>query len=283
MRFCRLEGDRYGLVVGEELFDITDIVRANTAAATLGDPVISSLAPIMASVERALPSLKTIGPCAAATFLSPVERPAKLVAAPVNYEAHILEAEADPQITFNQSVQRIETAGLFLKATSSLVGPGQGVAVRFPERRTDHEIELAVVIGSVCDGVSEAEALDAVAGYAIGLDMSVRGKEDRSFRKSIDTYSVLGPWLVTADEFGLPDDVAFSLHVNGELRQASTTKRLIFGVRKLIAWASSWYTLYPGDVIFTGTPDGVGPVVAGDTMRCSMDGIGAMDVAVRAR
>jgi len=111
--------------------------------------------------------------------------------------------------------------------------------------------------------------------------MSVRGKEDRSFRKSIDSYSVVGPWLVTAEEFGSPNDVSFALLVNGEPRQASSTKHLIFGVRKLIAWASSWYTLHPRGVIFTGTPEDVGLVASGDTLRCTMDNIGTMDVSVR--
>ena len=112
--------------------------------------------------------------------------------------------------------------------------------------------------------------------------MTVRGTEDRSFRKSIDTYAVLGPWLVTRDELREPDDVAFSLKVNGAVRQQSNTRHLIFKTRKLIAWASNWYTLYPGDVLMTGTPEGVGPVAPGDVMDCEMQSIGAMRVAVRA-
>jgi 2-keto-4-pentenoate hydratase/2-oxohepta-3-ene-1,7-dioic acid hydratase in catechol pathway len=112
--------------------------------------------------------------------------------------------------------------------------------------------------------------------------MTVRGTEDRSFRKSVDTYAVLGPWLVTRDEIPDPDDVGFRLTVNGEPRQESNTKMLIFHVRKLIAWASRWYALAPGDIIMTGTPEGVGPVEPGDTMECFMDGIGSMRVAVRA-
>jgi len=122
----------------------------------------------------------------------------------------------------------------------------------------------AVITGPECRDVTEDDALAYVAGYSIGLDMSVRGKEDRSFRKSIDSYSVVGPWLVTAEEFGSPNDVSFALLVNGEPRQASSTKHLIFGVRKLIAWASSWYTLHPRGVIFTGTPEDVGLVASHD-------------------
>jgi 2-keto-4-pentenoate hydratase/2-oxohepta-3-ene-1,7-dioic acid hydratase in catechol pathway len=281
VRICRLAEKRYGLVDGETIFDVSEIVAQHATPVDHGDAMIAALPRIVSNISATKSSLKTIGPVAGASFLSPVAQPGKLVAAPVNYEAHLAEAEADPQITFNQGVLRIEAAGLFLKATSSLVGPGQGVVLHFPDRRTDHEIELALVIGKEATNISEDDALSYVAGYAIGLDMSIRGKEDRSFRKSIDTYSVLGPWLVTADEFGSPDDVAFTLHVNDVKRQDSSTKRLIFGVRKLIAWASSWYTLHPGDVIYTGTPEGVGPVAPGDIMHCMMDKIGSMDVAVR--
>jgi 2-keto-4-pentenoate hydratase/2-oxohepta-3-ene-1,7-dioic acid hydratase in catechol pathway len=283
MKLCRFNENRYGLVRDGQVYDITEQVVKAVVASPLqrGDAAIANLAAIAKLVENT-----TLGAPAAsasdATFLSPVINPTKIVAAPVNYEAHIVESEADPGITFNHAVARIDKAGLFLKASSSLVGPGEGVAARFPDRRTDHEIELGLVIGRQCSAVSEAEALDYVAGYAIALDMSVRGTEDRSFRKSIDSYSVLGPWLVTPDELPEPDNVAFELRVNGETKQKSNTRHLIFKARKLIAWASQWYTLYPGDVVMTGTPEGVGPVGPGDVMDCEMEYIGTMRVTVRA-
>ena len=126
------------------------------------------------------------------------------------------------------------------------------------------------------------DALDYVAGYAIALDMVVRGSEDRSFRKSIDTYAVLGPWLVTADEIPDPDALSFELAVNGETRQKSTTALMIMDVRRQIEWASRFYTLHPGDVLMTGTCEGVGRVVPGDAMTLTFEGIGAMEVPVRA-
>jgi len=129
--------------------------------------------------------------------------------------------------------------------------------------------------------VSYENALDYVAAYSIGLDMTVRGTEERSLRKAIDSYSVLGPWLVTADEIADPDKLDFSIHVGDEERQNSNTDKLIFDCRKLIEYGSSFYTLYPGDVIMTGTPEGVGPVVPGDVMHCYCEGIGRMDVDVR--
>jgi len=282
MKLCRFDGGRYGVVREGVVYDVTRTVEAVVGSARLerGDAAIAHLDAIRERIVRE-PGTPA-GPAAETAFLAPVVNPTKIVAAPVNYEAHIVESEADPGITYNHAVARIDKAGLFLKAASSLVGPGEGVAVRFADRRTDHEIELGLVIGRTCSDVSEAQALDVVAGYAIALDMSVRGTEDRSFRKSIDSYAVLGPWLVTPDEVPDPDDVGFTLRVNGEVRQRSTTRRLILNVRTLIAWASRWYTLYPGDVLMTGTPEGVGPVGPGDVMDCEMDHVGSMRVAVRA-
>lgn len=283
MKICRYGEGRYGVVRDGAVYDITEYVQNAVVSTRLdrGDAAIASLPEIVKLVSEGAFGAAA-GPAAGMTFLSPVINPTKIVAAPVNYEAHIMESEADPGITFNHAVARIDKAGLFLKASSSLVGAGEGVAVRFPDRRTDHEIELGVVIGKQCSDVSEADALGVVAGYAIALDMSVRGTEDRSFRKSIDSYSVLGPWLVTPDELPEPDSVDFTLKVNGVVKQQSNTRKLIFKTRKLIAWASRWYTLYPGDVLMTGTPEGVGPVGPGDVMDCEMEFIGSMRVNVRA-
>jgi 2-keto-4-pentenoate hydratase/2-oxohepta-3-ene-1,7-dioic acid hydratase in catechol pathway len=176
----------------------------------------------------------------------------------------------------------IQSAGLFLKANSSLVGPGEGVAVRKPDRRTDHEVELAFVIGREARNVAKSDALSYIAGYTIGLDITIRGSEDRSFRKSPDSYSVLGPWLVTADEIPDPGALDLQVSVNGTQRQKSNTRYLILGVPELIELASSFYTLYPGDVIFTGTPEGVSPIQPGDVIEASIERIGTMTVAVRA-
>jgi 2-keto-4-pentenoate hydratase/2-oxohepta-3-ene-1,7-dioic acid hydratase in catechol pathway len=215
-------------------------------------------------------------------LLSPVANPGKIIGAPVNYQLHIDEAGRDKEISQGRPRLSIGEAGLFLKANSSLIGPGEGIALRFPDRRTDHEVELAVVIGRKGSDIPEAQALDFVAGYAIGLDMTVRGKEDRSFRKSVDGYSVVGPWLVTRDELADPDNLELSLSVNGQPRQASNTRNMIYRTAKQISWASTFYTLHPGDVIMTGTPDGVGPVQPGDVISASIPEIGTMTVAVRA-
>ena len=113
--------------------------------------------------------------------------------------------------------------GLVIAANSSLVGPSEGVAIRFPERRNEHEVELAIIFGKQGSDIPREKALDYLIGYSIGLDMTARGPEDRSFRKSIDTYSVLGPWLVTADEVGDPQALRLWLEVDGHRYQDSST------------------------------------------------------------
>src|SRR5690606_25855861 len=118
-------------------------------------------------------------------------------------------------------------------------------------------------------------------GYTIGLDMTVRGPEERSLRKSIDTYSVLGPWMVTADEIEDATQLDFWLTVNGESRQRANTRDLVLGIPELIEFASAFYTLHEGDVLFTGTPEGVGPVRPGDVIVAHFEGIGEMRVDVR--
>jgi 2-keto-4-pentenoate hydratase/2-oxohepta-3-ene-1,7-dioic acid hydratase in catechol pathway len=215
-------------------------------------------------------------------LLSPVANPSKIVAAPVNYRKHLEEVRVDETLHHGIDVKSIDTLGLFLKSASSLVGPSHGVELRFLDRRNDHEIELGVVIGKKASRVSRERALDYVAGYAIALDMTVRGTEERSMRKSIDSYSVLGPWLVTADEIPDPGALDLELRINGEVRQSSNTRNLIFDVPKLIELASSFYTLHPGDIIMTGTPDGVGRVAPGDRIEARIEMIGSMEVAVRA-
>jgi 2-keto-4-pentenoate hydratase/2-oxohepta-3-ene-1,7-dioic acid hydratase in catechol pathway len=215
-------------------------------------------------------------------LLSPVANPGKIIGAPVNYQKHLEEVLANPQLHHQAQIKPIHKAGLFLKATSSLVGPGQGIALRMLERRNDHEVELAVVMGRPARQVSSRDALAYVAGYSIGLDITIRGPEERSLRKSPDSYTVLGPSLVTADEIPEPNRLDLRIAVNGELRQSSNTRNMILGVPELIEYASSFYTLYPGDVIVTGTPEGVSPIVPGDRIEASIERVGTMTLLVRA-
>jgi 2-keto-4-pentenoate hydratase/2-oxohepta-3-ene-1,7-dioic acid hydratase in catechol pathway len=149
------------------------------------------------------------------------------------------------------------------------------------DRRNDHEVELAVVIGKTAKNVQAAQASDFIAGFCIGLDMTIRGPEERSLRKSPDSYCVLGPWLVTRDEVPEPGNLAVSIRVNGEVKQDAHTSDLILSVAQLIEWGSAFYTLHPGDVLLTGTPQGVGPVRPGDVMLASIERIGSMQVKVQ--
>jgi 2-keto-4-pentenoate hydratase/2-oxohepta-3-ene-1,7-dioic acid hydratase in catechol pathway len=284
MRLCRFDDDRLGVVTGEEVRDVTAVISRLPARRwpfPKSDPLIEALdalKPAISEEAKRAPAR----PLAGVALRSPVANPSKIVAAPVNYRRHLEEARADAQIHFQKQVDEIQEIGLFLKATSALVGPSEGVALRYLDRRNDHEVELALVIGQRADRVRAADWARYVAGYAIGLDMTIRGPEERSLRKSVDSYCVVGPWLVTADEIADPTNLTLSIAVNGEPRQKANTRDLVLGLGTLVELASSFYTLLPGDIILTGTPEGVGPVRPGDVMDAAIDGIGAMRVAVRA-
>ena len=284
MRLCRFDDDRLGVVTGNEVRDVTTLIERLPARRwpfPKGDPLIAALDALRLAIEAEAARAPT-RPLAQVKLLSPVANPSKIVAAPVNYRRHLEEARADAQIHFQKQVEEIQKIGLFLKATSALVGPSEGVALRHLDRRNDHEVELALVIGKPADRVRAADWAQYVAGYAIGLDMTIRGPEERSLRKSVDSYRVLGPWMVTADEVADPTNLTLSITVNGEPRQKANTRDLVLGLGTLVELASSFYTLLPGDIILTGTPEGVGPVRPGDVMDAAIDGIGAMRVAVRA-
>jgi len=284
MRICWFNDNRLGLVRDGRVLDVSEalsVLPAPTYPAPKGDPLITHLDKIKPAIEKAAGSAKShaIGDV---KFLSPVQSPTKVIGTPTNYALHVAEAKEQAADFKSRYTGSIEEQGLFLKANSSLIGPGEGVAVRFLERRTDHEMELGVIIGRKVSNISEADALGCIAGYALALDMVTRGTEDRSLRKSIDTYSVLGPWMTTADEVKDPQNLGFSLAVNGEIKQKSNTNQMIMGIARQIAWGSTFYTLWPGDIIMTGTCEGVGRVKPGDSMHCVIEGVGEMAVAVRA-
>jgi len=283
MRLCRFGDNRLGLVRSDAVADVTAALEALPAhryPLPRHDPLIAHLAELRTGIAAAVERAQSI-PLAGLALFSPIANPGKIVAAPVNYKKHLEEARADAAIHHQKQVEEIQKIGLFLKAPSSVVGPSEGIAVRHADRRTDHEIELAVVIGSRADRVAKQRAFDHVAGYCIGFDITVRGPEERSLRKSIDGYTVLGPWFVTADEVSDPAALDLELKVNGETRQRANTRDLIIPIPELIAFASSFYTLMPGDVLLTGTPEGVGPIAPGDVLDASISGIGAMQVRVR--
>lgn len=283
MKICRFNDNRVGVVRDNVVYDVTaalDDLPSYRYAFPKGDPIIANLETLRPKMEKLADSADGI-PVTDVKFLSPVANPTKVIGVPQNYQDHAEEARADVGISFGGPPRKMEDQGLFLKANSALIGPSEGVALRFPDRRTDHEAELGMIIGRQCSDVAYDDAMNYVAGYAIALDMVVRGKEDRSFRKSVDTYAVLGPWMATADEIADPGNLDFSLTIDNEIRQQNNTKNLILDLPGQIEWASKFYSLHPGDIIMSGTCAGVARVKDGDVMHLTFEGIGEMDVPVR--
>jgi 2-keto-4-pentenoate hydratase/2-oxohepta-3-ene-1,7-dioic acid hydratase in catechol pathway len=274
MRLCRFGENRLGLVETDGMRDVTaalDVIPAHRYPFPPGDMLIANLAKLTSRVRELA---KTAAPVAVDSqpVLSPVANPSKIIGAPMNYRTGQDEA----------AVAAALSIGLFLKATGSLAGPSEGIALRMMERQIDYEVELGVVIGRQASNVKREDALNHVAGYAVALDITPHGKEERSLRKSCETYTVLGPWLVTADEIPDPGNLDLQLDVNGERRQQGNTRQMIRDVPGLIEYASSFYTLYPGDIFLSGTPAGVGPLKAGDELVAAIEKIGTMKVSVRA-
>ena len=299
MRLCRYDDNRLGLVEGYTLRDVT---RATEKLPQLrwpfphGDQLIASLDTMRNAIRDAAEASprKLVSEV---KLLSPVANPPRIIGAPLNYKLHVDET-ADPAINhgvplanFDGFATPIDKHGLFLKSQTGAAGPGEGIEIKFPGRRNDHEIELAVIIGRGGKNIPRGYAMDHitaytialahVAGYAIGLDMTVRGTEDRSFRKSADSYSLLGPWLVTVDEIADPGNLHMHMAVNGEIRQNANTRDMLVPIPDLIARLSNIYALHPGDVIMTGTPEGVSEIQPGDTIIATIEQIGAMEVKVR--
>lgn len=214
----------------------------------------------------------------------PVARVGKIICVGLNYADHAAETGAPIP------AEPI----LFLKPSSSIIGPDDTVVIPRGSVKTDWEVELGVVIGRKASYVTEAEALDYVAGYTIVNDVSEReyqlergGQWDKG--KGCDTFSPIGPWMVTRDEVADPQALALWLEVNGRRFQDGSTRTMIFGVAKLVSYISEFMSLHPGDIISTGTPPGVGlgqkpPVYlkAGDTMRVGIQGLGEQQQATRA-
>lgn len=257
MRLVSYDDGRAGCLAGERVIPLPGM--------TMRDAIAS-----WAAGTLAVPADEDDIPLRDVRLRVPVADPSKIIAAPVNYRDHQAEMNVDTQVG---------ALGFFLKAPSSLLAPGGTIQLPYHDRRFDQEGELAVIIGRTARSVTEQNALSYVFGYTGLLDITMRGGEDRSVRKSFDTFTPMGPVLVTADEFGDPGEVELRCWVSGELRQKAATRDLIWSVARLVSYASSVTTLYPGDVIATGTPAGVGPLAAGDTIRLELSGLG-LDLTV---
>jgi 2-keto-4-pentenoate hydratase/2-oxohepta-3-ene-1,7-dioic acid hydratase in catechol pathway len=200
-------------------------------------------------------------------MLAPVE-PGKIICVGLNYQSHVNEMERNiPEIPV-----------IFLKAPSSVIGPGSAIILPPQSKQVEHEAELAVIIGHQGRWIKPEDVSKYIFGYTIANDVTARdlqrqdGQWDRS--KGFDTFCPLGPWIET--EFD-PTDVLLTCRVNNELRQMTSTNEMIFTVGQLVSFISSVMTLYPGDVVMTGTPAGVGPLAAGDVVTVSIEGIGDLN------
>lgn len=271
MRLALFNEGRLGVVDGDDLVDVTEQLAGPGTPGPAGalHHHIETTAR-EGAVRPALSGLPRI-PLAEVVLEAPLPRPGKIIGAPVNYLDHKAEMEYTTSIA---------DLGVFLKANSSVIGPGEDILLPYTDKRTDQEGELGVVIGRTASHVDAADALDHVFGYTCVLDITVRSGEDRSTRKSFDTFTPIGPWIVTADEIPDPDSLDLRCDVGGETRQRTNTADLIFGVRELIAYTSSVMTLHPGDVIATGTPAGVGPLSHGDRIVLDIERVGRLEVGV---
>jgi 2-keto-4-pentenoate hydratase/2-oxohepta-3-ene-1,7-dioic acid hydratase in catechol pathway len=270
MRLARFDGNRLGVVADEAVLDITDAVMQQSSFRT-DDPMLALIHLGAAPSSRAARGR----PLAEVKLEAPLRRPGKIIAAAANYWKHTQEMNPGAE-----KLGGIREKGFFLKAPSSLTGTGGTVRLPYAERRTDQEAELAVVIGRGGRHIAPTRVREHIFGYACLLDITMRGKEDRGYRKSFDTFTPMGPWITTRDE--VPDPMALDIacRVNGEVRQHDTTGSMIMGVDDLIAWISEGMTLEPGDIVATGTPAGVGPLAAGDRVEVTIERLGTLAVDV---
>jgi 2-keto-4-pentenoate hydratase/2-oxohepta-3-ene-1,7-dioic acid hydratase in catechol pathway len=273
MKLASFDQGRLGVVQDDRITDISDLVPLPPG---FWPPVgmvklIADFATLKPRIEDVVSTRKSV-PLASVRLEAPVQWPNKLIAYPANYHAHAQEM---------RSSYRADSQGFFLKANSSISGPADPIvlpAITGPE--IHHECELAIFIGRGGRGISLDHAMNHIFGYACLMDKTVRGKQERVMRKSFDTFCPIGPYIVTADEISDPANLDLQLTVNGAVKQKANTNDLVLDIPNMIAMASSVMTLYPGDIIATGTPAGVGPLAAGDEVTISIAQVGTMTLPV---
>ncbi len=224
-----------------------------------------------------------VGSLAEVALLAPLPKPNKVICVGRNYAEHAAETGSEVP----------DRPQLFAKFANTIVGPRDDVIHPPITQALDYEAELVAVIGRTAARVPESRALDVVLGYTCGNDVSARdlqfGDTQWLRGKSLDSFAPIGPWIVTADEIPDPQQLGIRALVNGEIRQSDTTASMVFSVARIIAFITEAITLDPGDVVFTGTPPGVGHAMSpprylaiGDTVRVEIDGIGAIEHRIAA-
>jgi|TARA_A100001391_G_scaffold145276_1_gene102903 2-keto-4-pentenoate hydratase/2-oxohepta-3-ene-1,7-dioic acid hydratase in catechol pathway len=280
MKLVSFNQGHIGIVDGDMVVDVTEMGGVQPEA---WPPVgmvtfIAGFPHHHRLIEVALKEGKRV-PFSSVRLDAPIQWPNKVVAFPANYHAHVEEQKTSKVGLI--STFKADGQGFFLKSNSSISGPNEPIMLpAVANREIHHESELAVIIGKGGRDISRDEAMSHVFGYSCLLDMVVRGREERVMRKSYDTFCPLGPQIVTSDEIVDPGAIEMELRVNGEIRQRATTRDLIVDIPAMIEMASAVMTLYPGDIIASGTPAGVGPVVGGDKVSIAIAGVGTMTLDV---
>jgi len=280
MKLALFNGNRLGVVRGEHITDVTAALPQwdNDYAANWWLRMCRDFDKLRPSIEVEASVAKAI-PLSSVKLNAAALNPQKIVAAAANYPAHVEEMAAKAPYP-----AWMVNFGVFLKAPSSIIGPDDTIALPdVGDEEIHHESELGLVIGKGGKDIPEGQALHHVLGYTGVLDITLRGQADRSSRKSYDGFTPIGPWLVTADEVGDPQNLRIRLWVQGQEtpRQDVTTRDMQVKIPAMIAYISRIMTLKPGDVITTGAPPGVGSIVPGDMMTFEIEKIGRMNVYVR--
>lgn len=271
-RFTVEGSTRVGKIIGETVIDLSGV-----------QGVTASMRQVITDLERLRPSLESAsGPIFSLTDVrleAPIDDPQKFLAIGMNYQAHAEESRA--------AGHKVPTTQLwFNKQVSCIAGPFADVERPVVSDELDYEAELAYVIGRKCRNVPHEQALSVVAGYLICNDVTVRDWQHRTptftLGKSFDTHGPIGPWITTSDEIGDAEDLTMTLSVNGDERQRTSTNDLIYKIADQIAYLSTVMTLYPGDLIATGTPAGIAAVTRnwlkpGDVVRIEIEGLGHIE------
>lgn len=293
MNICHYNSNQAGVVVGDKVYPIGEalIKGGHVRDRYTMLEVINALANEPAAMQCARDALKTAAPVPLASIklLAPILNPGSLWAAAANYKAHQAEMKIKMGSADRTELSKDDLmAEFFLKPTSSIIGPGDTVILPKVSKDVDFECELCAVIGKKARYVTEEKALDYVFGYTICWDLSQRdpwgrGRHNtRNIRKGFDTFTALGPWIVTRDEIEEPQNLSINVEQNGKLAMTAHTSDMICGIREHIRFLSSCLTLRPGDLITTGTPAGVKKLADGDRLKGTIEKIGSMELKVAA-
>lgn len=279
MKLLRYEADGrpvIGVVSGDGIVPIADLLPEYQEMRQLAAAGPDALARLADKLTTARPKVALEG----VKLLAPIERPGNFLATGMNYKKHCLEA-----IRLGVPPPRYQI--WFIKGSNS-ISPPYGDIDPGVTQQLDYEVELGFVIGQTARYVSQGDAPNHIFGYLVGNDVSARDWQMHAstftIGKSFDTFGPIGPWIVTPDEIGDPHNLELRCYVNGELRQTSNTIDMIYNLWEMIEYTSTAFTLEPGDVILTGTPEGVGHAMVpqshlkpGDVVRCEIEKIGAIE------